>query len=394
MSDDFKLGIIAGDVAARNSQGQVVLNFSIGRLLEQIKVRITDTRLCIPVMSAPQAEMDHILNFPQTAITVLPPLRSTLESQAFYLQTRRILRRFAQSVDLLLIRLPFQLPLCLLHLGKPKLLQVASNPSEIVKVSTDYSGPWKLLAQRFALHSIANMRRLVAEDRTRVVTNGRQLWELLKCRNGRVIVSSAIYSSEMKPRTDFALGNPPRLLFIGYLRPEKGVETLLAAFTQIRRQREIKLTLVGGTDRATGAEARIQRCIELNPYKDDIEQKGMIKFGEELFDLYRSHDVYVLPSLSEGTPRTLVEARSFGCPVVATNVGGIPSSVTHDSDGLLVPPNNPDEMAASILRVLDNQKLRHRLIEEGLKRSCSYTLERFADGIVDELRILHRHSGA
>ncbi|MCU1267781.1 MAG: glycosyl transferase group 1 [Acidobacteria bacterium] len=389
MTLDFRLGVIAGDVAARNSDGQVLLNFSIGRLLEQIRRRIPDTRVCLPVVSTPQADMNYSLQFPGTAITELPPLRSTLESQAFYLQTSRILQRFAQSVDLLLIRLPFQLPLCLRNLGKPKLLQVASNPCEIVRVSTDYGGPMKILARRFALHSMASMRRLIAEDRTRVVTNGKELWDLLKCRNGKVIISSAILSHEMKPRTSFALGNPPRLLFIGYLRPEKGVETLLDAFTQIRRHRPLKLTLVGGTDRATGAEGRIQARIEENPYRNDIVQKGMIHFGEPLFDLYRTHDLFVLPSLSEGTPRTLVEARGFGCPVVATSVGGVPSSVTNDSDGLLVPPNNPEAMAASIVSILDDEKLRLRLIEQGLVRTRAYTLERFAEGMIDELRLLH-----
>ena len=94
----------------------------------------------------------------------------------------------------------------------------------------------------------------------------------------------------------------------------------------------------------------------------------MLDFGEPLFELYRSHDVFVLPSLSEGTPRTLVEARSFGCPVVATRAGGIPSSVEHGRDGLLVEPNDlARTSAASIARVLDDEPYGVDLIHEGLK---------------------------
>lgn len=147
------------------------------------------------------------------------------------------------------------------------------------------------------------------------------MWDKLQCVNGRVTVSSCIHESEMQPRTDFRLGDPPRLLFVGYIRPEKGVDILLDAFDHIRQRRKIKLTIVGKSDRASGAEELALQRIRQSPFRDDIEVKGMLNYGSELFDLYRSHDLYVLSSLSEGTPRTLVEARGFGCPVVATNVG-------------------------------------------------------------------------
>jgi glycosyltransferase involved in cell wall biosynthesis len=232
------------------------------------------------------------------------------------------------------------------------------------------------------------MRQLVAEPNTRTVTHGQELWQLLGCREGRTIVSSCIYEREMRPRDDLQLRHPPRLLFVGYLRPEKGIHTLLDAFGRLRHERELKMTLAGGADRDTNAERLIHQKIAESPYKDDIQLTGMLDFGEPLFELYRQHDLYVLPSLSEGTPRTLVEARAFGCPVVATRVGGIPSSVTDGVDGLLVPPSDPEALAAAIRRVLDDDALRRRLIAEGLRRARTLTLEHFAGGLLDELEIL------
>src|SRR3954452_297635 len=114
----------------------------------------------------------------------------------------------------------------------------------------------------------------------------------------------------MRPRENLALGDPPKILFVGYLRPEKGVDNLLDAFEQLRATRPLKLTLVGGTDKSSFAATKAQERIQNSPYRDDITQTGMVEFGETLFELYRSHDVFVLPSLSEGTPRTLVEART------------------------------------------------------------------------------------
>jgi glycosyltransferase involved in cell wall biosynthesis len=184
------------------------------------------------------------------------------------------------------------------------------------------------------------------------------------------------------------------LLFVGYLRPEKGIHTLLDAFEQLRATRPLKLTLVGGTDKTTQAEQYAHQRIHDSPYRDDITLTGMLDFGEPLFELYRSYDVFVLPSLSEGTPRTLVEARSFGCPVVATRAGGIPSSVEHGRDGLLVEPNDSRGLAESIARVLDDDALRRDLIREGLSDSDRHSLEFFAGQLVDELKILARQAGA
>jgi glycosyltransferase involved in cell wall biosynthesis len=183
------------------------------------------------------------------------------------------------------------------------------------------------------------------------------------------------------------------LLFVAYLRPEKGIANLLDAFEAIRRTRPLKLTLVGGTDNVTNAERLARQRIENSPFRADITVTGMVEFGEPLFELYRNHDVYVLPSLSEGTPRTLVEARAFGCPVVATRVGGIPSSVDDGRTGLLVEPNDSPGLAAAIVRLLDDQPLRRHLIHQGLRGSHEHSLEYFAGQLVDELNILAAQAG-
>jgi len=94
----------------------------------------------------------------------------------------------------------------------------------------------------------------------------------------------------------------------------------------------------------------------------------------------------VLPTLSEGTPRVLVEARANSLPVVATNVGGIPTSVTDGVDGLLVPPKNVDALADAITRIVNDGELRRALIHNGLRSARSLTVDRFADLVVGVLR--------
>ncbi len=383
-----RLGIVCS-LPATPQDGRLWINHAVGRLIEALRDRVPGARLCLPIVAEPSQSRTHELDFDPAAITPLPPLASVMSSQRYHFQTRRIVRRFAQTVDVLFMRVPFQVPTALRRLGKPKLMHVVGNQRAVIDASNDYGPIMKRLAQRFASHSAATMRRMAAEPHTRVASNGRELYDLLQARAGRVVVSSCLYEREMRPRESLRLGEPPRLLFVGYLRPEKGIDTLLDAFDRLRRQRPLKLTLVGGVDKiATQAEAVTRARIAASPFRDDIELRGIVDFGEKLFDLYRGHDVYLLPSLSEGTPRTIVEARSFGCPVVATRVGGIPSSVEHGRDGLLVEPGDAAGLAAAIAKLLDDEPLRLRLIDEGLRHSRLHSLEAFADELVAELEAL------
>ena len=378
---------------AYDAQGRLWCNHSIGRLLDELRARVPGARLCIPIVPTIEAYTNHAISFNRDEIVELPPLETVMRSQVYFFQTRRTVREFAKTCDVLFIRLPFQVPLAVAGIRTPKLLHVVGNAYNVIKASSNYRGIMRTLALRFAAHTNATIRRMAREPNTRVATNGREMWELLGCRDGRVVVSSCIHQREMQAREDLTLGDPPRLLFVAYLRPEKGIDNLLDAFETIRRKRPLKLTLVGGTDNVTNAERLARQRIESSPFRDDITVTGMVEFGQPLFDMYRNHDVYVLPSLSEGTPRTVVEARAFGCPVVATRVGGIPSSVDDGRTGLLVEPNDSPALAAAIQRVLDDEPLRRHLIQEGLNGAHEQSLEYFAGQLVDELNILAAHSG-
>lgn len=391
--NDNRLGIIYGTPSAVGADGHLYTPHAQGRLFDAIAERTGGARVCVPLASQVNQNMTHVLQTKPEDIVALPPLLSTIHAQRHFFNARRILREFAQSVDVLFIRLPFQLPRALLGLKRPKLLHIAGDPTEVIKLSSDYRGLKRFVAERFAHDGHTVMQRLVNEPNTRVASNGADMWEKLHCKEGRVVVSSCLYQSEMVPRTTLEMNDPPKILFVGYLRPEKGVDVLLDAFDRLRAKQKLSLTVVGGSDRAmTGAEAEIHKRIKASPYHEDIHVKGMIPFGEELFELYRSHDMYVLPSHSEGTPRSVVEARAFGCPAIATRVGGIPTSVTDGENGLLVPPNDSAALARAMQRLLDDDDLRRRLSQTGIDQGPDYSLESFADQLVEELeQLIHQN---
>jgi glycosyltransferase involved in cell wall biosynthesis len=103
-------------------------------------------------------------------------------------------------------------------------------------------------------------------------------------------------------------------------------------------------------------------------------------FRSDVQELLRSFDVFVLSSLWEGLPISLLEAQHFGVAAVVTDVGGIPEVVTDGYNGLLVPSKDPGALASAILRLLANDALRNELAEHGKRVFAErFTSEKMAD---------------
>jgi glycosyltransferase involved in cell wall biosynthesis len=80
---------------------------------------------------------------------------------------------------------------------------------------------------------------------------------------------------------------------------------------------------------------------------------------------YRESDIFVLPSRSEGLALVLLEAQSFGIPIVATHVGGIPEIIRDEEEGLMVDPDEPNQLAQALRRLIVDPELRTRLGKAG-----------------------------
>jgi glycosyltransferase involved in cell wall biosynthesis len=91
----------------------------------------------------------------------------------------------------------------------------------------------------------------------------------------------------------------------------------------------------------------------------------------------------VLPSHAEGLPNALLEYMAAGLPIVATAVGGIPEVIEHERQGLLVPPRNPDALAAAILRVISDEALAARFACAAQERVEDFSFERQLTALED-----------
>lgn len=162
-------------------------------------------------------------------------------------------------------------------------------------------------------------------------------------------------------------GGPLRLLFVGRYGERKGCYELIAALAQARAAgAEATLRFVG-REEYDGEERVLRHNVEEFGVAGAVEFVG-VKDGPELAGCYAEAQVLCLPSRREGVPLVLLEAMSFGLPVIATPVGGIADYVVHDDTGLLVPPGDVDALAVSIAALAADPELRGRLGEAARRR--------------------------
>jgi len=160
----------------------------------------------------------------------------------------------------------------------------------------------------------------------------------------------------------FRRNDPARIGEIGRLCDVKGQRELLQA---VARLPEARLVLAGRDLEQGGA---YQDALEHESERLGIRERVEFGFHEDVPALLESLDVVALPSWTEGLPVVLLEAMAHARPVVATPVGGTPELVVDGETGLLVPPRDPEALAAALRRLLEDPDLARRLGEAGRAR--------------------------
>jgi len=102
----------------------------------------------------------------------------------------------------------------------------------------------------------------------------------------------------------------------------------------------------------------------------------MLGWRRDVPELMRAFDVFLLTSLWEGLPRSLVEAFASGVPAVASHVDGIGEVVQEGQNGFLVPSGDTEAMAATVVRLLKNEPLRKTMGEQALHSVDDFSVEK------------------
>ena len=233
------------------------------------------------------------------------------------------------------------------------------------KIIVEVHGDWRTFARAYGSPS----RRLIAPvldvaaatavrraDATRAVSTFTS--NLIRDVRGRE--PSAVFTafSDLSAFTEnptAPLPERPTVVFVGSLEPYKNIVGLAEAWRRVsKRLPDAKLVIVG-----RGSQHHVVERLVAD-FPDRVEHHEWLD-PPAVAEVLDNATVLVLPSWPEGLGRVVIEAFARGRAVVATDAGGIPDLVTHEREGLLIPPADPVTLAAALERVLGDRALAERM---------------------------------
>jgi glycosyltransferase involved in cell wall biosynthesis len=178
-------------------------------------------------------------------------------------------------------------------------------------------------------------------------------------------VDSKLFRPAAVPVTD------PRVIFVGSLNKSDGHKNLRSLLLACREMRAgalpgLRLTVVGDGD-GRGMYEDLAASMNL---ADATTFTGWLERAE-LAEAYRSAAVFVLPSTNDSFPLVIAEAMASGLPVVSTQVGGIPTLVDNEADGLLVDPADVTALVKAVERILTDNTLARRMGDAGRDKAVN-----------------------
>lgn len=204
----------------------------------------------------------------------------------------------------------------------------------------------------------------------------------------RVFPGADVVYARAADRRDY--GGATRLLFAGTWRKNKGIEDLVSAFVVLAaRHPDLTLHVVGA-----GVPAAVVR----DRFPEGVRSRVRCEtpVDEAAMAASFSHaDVFVLPSLFEGTPLTLMQAMMSGLPIVTTATCGMKDVVADQQTGLLVPIRSPAVLAAAVDRLVGDRALRERLGRAARSHSVPrYQWDRVAEPVIRAYEALIHRCGS
>lgn len=154
------------------------------------------------------------------------------------------------------------------------------------------------------------------------------------------------------------------ILTVGRLHPRKGQALILKALAGLKKNQRRKISFwIVGTGNKFAYETQLKHLASEMDF--DIKFFGEVD-NETLMDLYSRADIFAMTSIDfkksvEGFGLVYLEAAAHGLPIVANRIGGVAEAVSHNKNGLLVPPNDRKKLCEAFAKLIDNPRLRQQM---------------------------------
>ena len=377
----MKLGIVYHMPFWRAADGTLrELEGSFARYVDSLAPYFDEISLCVPLMETPTGAGTAIRS---KNVTVAP--LPSFEGPAQFIPKLPVmlpkLVSWVRGVDVLHCRVPtpaatFAFAFARM-MGKPAFILVVGDMRALLP-TMPYRGLKKIVWRAYTEFEEWGMQWMA--NHSLAFANGGALTEKHSRPNRPVTqtTTTTISASDIATRTDTCLGRPVRILTVSRIDPRKGLRVLPAAMERLGTLGiDATIDIVGPAVGRPGEDEKtaIAADAATRNVSSRVNVVGPVPL-EQLLPLYRTYDVFVLPTLpGEGIPRVLLESMTSGMPLVTTRVSGIPSLITHEVNGLLMDDNSAASVAGAVSRVVNDGPLRQRLISNGYETARGFTLE-------------------
>lgn len=381
-----RLGIYYATSCYRDEGGRYYTSNGLGRYLQVMHQRYAfEVVLAAPTTLQPLEHLRYPLPADRVTMYELPYFETFLGAVKVRAKLVSRLRAFLREcpVQVLWLRYPGAYGTTLWQEAKqagiPAFYEIVGDPVSLLSGSPQLHGWRKRVAIAVAKRHEDTLRRHL--ETTPAFAISTALAERFGGNSGglAVINVSTLVWDDFFTREDTCTHLPIRVLFVGALRHEKSVETLIGAVGLLQeRGFSVYLHIVGDGPQRQMLEREAMASL----IPDTWCFHGFETNPEVLHRYYTQADLFVLSSVSEGLGRVLLEAMARGVPVVATRVGGVPDTVQHEQNGLLVPPRDVQAMAEAMMRLITDGSLRRQVIAGGYRSAQQHTSEQFLDHVM------------
>ncbi|AZB28243.1 glycosyltransferase family 4 protein [Chryseobacterium balustinum] len=216
----------------------------------------------------------------------------------------------------------------------------------------------------------------------KVFTNGHHIAEKLAKKNiqATALVSSTLTDNDFYFKEKNINPTEARFIYLGYLRTAKGVETIIKAFGMVQRKiPNIKLTVIGGGE----FDTKLKSICNENNFRN-IDFLGHIDDRLVINNLFREGDIFLFGSLSEGSPRVILEAMANGLLIISTPVGSLPKTFVDNEEIIFANFNDVEDFKNKIISIIyDNDKYNF-VRKKGFEKIKDFTIKNFIKSIFYE----------
>jgi glycosyltransferase involved in cell wall biosynthesis len=346
--------------------------------LEFISRQYEKVYILTPIIPGEADQESKKLNSSKIIVVELPFSSSYLNAQIHFPAYYKAVKHIVPHVDKFYCRVPDPFSWI------PRLLFSQNVIMHFVGDSidaTNYNEQWSTLKKKIMISGYYPdyILTILAARKSEVFTNGFHLADKLKLTyrvKATPVVSSTVRETDVQNTSLGKLSDAQvRLTYVGYLRYSKGIKTIIGLVKEMNSlDIDYQFNIVGAGEMYSD----IYDLIHKNKLQSRVILHGHVENRNEVNRLLKNTDLFFFPSLSEGSPRVLVEAMSQGVPVISTPVGAAPHVFKDGQDIRFFGFNNVDEALDIIKEYMDDNKsfIKQRenafyLVKE------KYTLEKF-----------------